>query len=263
MTRTTYPAEAYTPDGQLWWEARVWPGTKRVLGDEARTATWLAYNKVLGDLFTTAEVRAHVTDDEGPNSKEHVQRRLRELRDRDGWDIPSRKYDRSVPQGYYRLDVVGWHLGLGTKRPPAKQITDSIRRKVFGRDGNRCVLCGIGSNEPYPDNPRRKAVLTVGHVVPRSHGGLSGVGNLRTECSICNETARANTARPISLEEFREKVRSLASADKSRLDEWVTQGYRSRSEVDVVFDDFRQLSPKQQEAARTIVARAAGRPTDN
>jgi hypothetical protein len=254
-----YPEEAYTPDGELWWEARLRPGTRRKLGDEVRMAAWIAFNKEVGETFTTAEVRANVSDGAGPNEKEHIQRRIRTLRDRDGWEIPSRKYDATIPQGCYRLDAIGWHPGAGEVRGAANAIKARDRREVFARDGYRCVLCGVGSGEPYPEDPARRAVLTAGHVIPRAHGGPSTVGNLRTECSLCNETARANTNRPVTLDEFREKVRELVTADKKRLHDWVVQGYRSRSAVDSVFDDFRYLAPEHRSMAEAVIAQAVGR----
>jgi 5-methylcytosine-specific restriction endonuclease McrA len=52
------------------------------------------------------------------------------------------------------------------------------RRKVFERDGYRCVSCG------------RKAPpggLTLDHIVPKSKGGRGTVENLQTMCVPCNQ----------------------------------------------------------------------------
>lgn len=250
-----YPADAYGAEGVLWWEMPTLPGKRARLGAEPRIAAWLAYNKRPGDLFTTAEIRENVRDLEADNRNddEHLQRRLRELRGRDGWTIPSHKYVDLVPNGSYRVDVIGWHPGLGTKRPAKSTVSTATRRLVFERDGSRCQVCGVGRAEPYPHDPARLAVMTIGHVVASSHRGGSDPSNLRTECSMCNETARANTTRPISIDEFEEKLRALPTTQADTLHRWIALGHRTRDKLDRAYDSYRDLAPGDQAAARDLI----------
>src|SRR5690606_1956272 len=203
-----YPPEAYSPDGVLWWELRYWPGTRRRFGDEQKTAAWLAFNVTEGETFTMRTLRQALGEDpDTPNSAEHLNRRLRNLRP-DGWVVPSNKDDRTLPVGTYRLERKGWHPGLGP-RPKREGISDSKRRRVFDRDSSRCVICGVGRGEPYPDKPETKAVLTVGHRVPRELGGSTDLDNLQTECKRCNEPVRQEMGVPETLSALLPEVRRL------------------------------------------------------
>jgi 5-methylcytosine-specific restriction endonuclease McrA len=57
---------------------------------------------------------------------------------------------------------------------PIMSITNSKRRKVYKRDGNKCCKCGTTKN------------LTVDHIVPLCRGGHNGMTNMQTLCEKCN-----------------------------------------------------------------------------
>lgn len=238
-----YPPEAYAPDGRPWWRVTVWPGLRRPFGAERRIEAWLAFNRSPGEMFTTSELRSVLGEDDVPNNQEHFQRRLRELR-KDGWEIPSVKYDRNLEVGYYRLDAIGWHPGLGTERPKKASAVDAVTaRRVLDRDGHRCVLCGIGSGEPHPRNSDRPAVITVGHVKPGFHAGKGDISNLRAECAICNEPLRADAAQPPTYEELLSAMRNLRTAELREIARWINAGHRIRTRADQFFDQLRMTSP--------------------
>lgn len=48
------------------------------------------------------------------------------------------------------------------------------RKKIFARDGHRCVFCGSDEN------------LTLDHIKPRAAGGGHALQNLQTLCVGCN-----------------------------------------------------------------------------
>lgn len=52
---------------------------------------------------------------------------------------------------------------------------NNLRKKVFQRDGYKCVKCGFSKN------------LTVDHITPRHAGGTDELNNLRTLCALCHE----------------------------------------------------------------------------
>lgn len=52
---------------------------------------------------------------------------------------------------------------------------NNLRKRVFQRDGYKCVKCGFSKN------------LTVDHITPRHAGGLDELSNLRTLCVLCHE----------------------------------------------------------------------------
>lgn len=244
-----YPPEAHVDD-MLWWELDYWPNSRRALGDEPRIAAWLAFNKEIGDSFTTYELReqlGHRLSATSRNDREHFQRRIRALRgSRDGWVIPSTKHDRNVDLGHYRLDAVGWHPGLGKRSPDKTRVSKRVRRKVLARDSERCFHCGVISGQPYADFAARTATMTVGHVVPAEFGGTAVASNLRAECALCNESMRSATAPPESLPAVHVAANDLNTRDRSRSLQWVVAGQRARDMVDETYDRFRHLSPGDQ-----------------
>ncbi|OHU46412.1 HNH endonuclease [Mycobacteroides chelonae] len=254
-----YPAEAYAPNGVLWWELTIAPGSeKQLFGVERKLAAWLRYNKRVGETFTTKEGRSALGEPDTPNADEHFQRRLRQLRDKDGWVIPSRKYDPSLAPEQYRVDKVGWHPGCGVERPKKTTISKRKQRTVFDRDGWRCVVCGAGSNEPRIGNPDKTVALTVGHVLSNDYGGGIDVRNLRTECSDCNEPIRSDGKKPESPEEVETAIRTLKKADRVRLAQWIEAQRYIRGAAEEIYDRYRQLSPGDQEKIRLSIRQLAG-----
>lgn len=238
-----YPPEAYAPDGVLWWG--VHSGRGRDYGAELKICAWLAFNRPVGSTFTMRDLRTALGSGVA-NDDEHLNRRLRQLRSRDGWVIPSNKDDGSIPVGTYRVEVVGWHPGLGTERATNTAISLSVRRRVFERDGSRCRVCNVGSGEEYPGEPGTSAVMTVGHIIASDDGGSSSdLNNLRTECKHCNEPVRQEIRVPKTLREILPDVRNLKRDEKAKLLSWVLAKQRSRDKLDVVYDDIRRLSPDE------------------
>lgn len=254
-----YPHEAYASDGTLWWKLETHPGKRTPYGGELKLMAWLAFNKHVGDTVTMRELRAALGDGVVPDDAEHLNRRLRALRPRDGWIIPSKNDDGSLPVGVYRIDRKGWHPGTGTPRAPSNAVSQGLRRKVFERDGSRCVVCGVAGGEPYPSEPDSKAVLTVGHIVANDHGGSSkDANNLRTECKRCNEPVRQEIRPPETLEQVLPDIRKLKSADKQQLLSWFDHGYRTRDRLDEVYDRARQLAPDDKEELKARLRRMVG-----
>ncbi|MFI1913258.1 HNH endonuclease [Nocardia sp. NPDC020380] len=256
-----YPPEAYGAEGVLWWELKTWPGTSRRYGDERKAAAWLAFNKKVGDTFSTKELRRAIGEDGAPNSKEHTQRRLRELR-KDGWNIPSPKYARDLPAEQYRIDKIGWYPGCGSDRPRnPSAISARIRFEVLKRDGSRCQMCGIGDGEPYPGEPDSHAVMTVGHLVSDDFGGKGDLANLRTECSRCNEPLRSEGGKPESAEEVIYAARLLRREQITRLVGWIESGSRKRDSLDELYDRYRKLAPGDRQQARLEILKLLGKST--
>lgn len=56
----------------------------------------------------------------------------------------------------------------------AARVPDSVRKQVYERDGNSCVICAATAD------------LTIDHILPRALGGGHTVDNLRTLCRSCN-----------------------------------------------------------------------------
>ena len=93
-------------------------------------------------------------------------RRIRELRDEDGWKIITRRGSKAA----YRLESL--KQGIGFKRG---YIGEKKRQQVFDRDGYVCQICKLPTSNPQPD-----------HKIVIIRGGTDDIDNLQTSCSRCN-----------------------------------------------------------------------------
>lgn len=57
-------------------------------------------------------------------------------------------------------------------------LTDTLRKQVLARDGQKCVICGAGTD------------LHVQHKIPLDKGGINHLANLVTLCSPCREAIK-------------------------------------------------------------------------
>jgi len=57
----------------------------------------------------------------------------------------------------------------------SKWIGKVRRRRIYARDGHRCIYCGMLAER-----------LTLDHLIPRSAGGTNTTENLLTACMGCN-----------------------------------------------------------------------------
>src|SRR3989338_1923912 len=99
-------------------------------------------------------------------------RRLRELRDEQGYHILSNKDRADLKPGEYLLET--------DKRRPAfaRGISKETRATVLERNGFTCQSCGLAAGDLDPYNPGRTVRLTMGHIIDKSKGGLDTPANL-------------------------------------------------------------------------------------
>ncbi len=116
-------------------------------------------------------------------------RRVRELRNEDGYQILTHKDRADLKPNQYLMETA--------KRIPAfaRNISKETRAWVLERNGYTCQMCGLAAGDPDPYNPGRTVRLTMGHIIDKSKGGDDSRGNLRAICTNCNEGLQ-NTALP-------------------------------------------------------------------
>ena len=229
----SYPPDAYHPKtGKLWWELTPEDRVRGATGVKPRMASWLRWNVKPGERFNTRQLREALNSDH-----EHFQRRQRELRDW-GWRYLSSKEEPSLAEDCL-LEAYGWWPGEKDK-PKNSAISAKVRRKVFERDGARCVLCGRAAGDTYDDGTT--ATLTAGHIVPNALGGTATLDNLRTECRVCNESSRSDTGSVADPAAVVESVKQLRKADRVTLHDWIRRGQRTRTDLDRAYDDYRSVS---------------------
>ena len=92
-------------------------------------------------------------------------RRVRELRNEEGYQILSHKDRADLKPGQYLLET--------KKRIPAfkRDISKETRARVLERNGFTCQMCGVAAGDPDPFNSTRTVRLTMGHIIDKSKGG--------------------------------------------------------------------------------------------
>jgi 5-methylcytosine-specific restriction endonuclease McrA len=134
----------------------------------------------VGEVVTSIQLR----DAAGSGVSEWA-RRVRELREDEGWKILTHNDSVDLKPGQYLLSEI----------PPESQVKFSrnisakLRAEVLDRNGFTCQMCGLtpGDIDPYTG---RKVRLHIGHIKDKNLGGKDELSNLRTLCSTCNQGAK-------------------------------------------------------------------------
>ena len=108
-------------------------------------------------------------------------RRVRELRDEEGYQILSHKDRADLKPGQYLIETQKRRIAF------ERGISKKTQAVVLARNGNTCQMCGVAAADPDPFNPNRTVRLTMGHIKDKSKGGDDTPGNLRALCTNCNE----------------------------------------------------------------------------
>ncbi|HLI29602.1 MAG TPA: HNH endonuclease signature motif containing protein, partial [Terriglobia bacterium] len=134
-------------------------------------------------------------------------RRVRELRNEEGYQILSHKDRVSLKPGQYLLET--------TIRVPGfrRGISKETRAWVLERNGYTCQMCGVAAGDPDPLGGPRSVRLTIGHIKDKSKGGDDSPQNLRAVCTNCNEGLQ-NTALPKP-----DRVHLLSQARRATIDD--------------------------------------------
>jgi len=235
-------------------EAPFWRDTRH--GAMKRSAHYLFTVVGVGNVFRMSQIREAVP------GREQVGRRIRELR-KFGWVIKTYRDLSSLGPDELLLEAVGDHIWTpGYRLTKGTGLNQAKRRAVFDRDGNRCVVCGVGAGEEYPDVPGERARLTIGHLVPQGRRGRDDPDNWRTECARCNEAAKHLTRAPVDAELLRATIRELPRAERQRFHDWIKTGRRQFTNLETLWIQYRQLpAPARSEIEELLDGLVKGSPT--
>jgi hypothetical protein len=148
------------------------------LGSKKRIREFLRSR--VGEVVTSIEIR-----DAAGTSVSEWARRLRELREQEGWKILTHHDATYLKPGQYVL----------TEEPPettvkfGRTISAKLRAEVLDRNGFTCQMCGLTPGDIDPSTGR-KVRLHIGHIKDKSLGGKDELSNLRALCSTCNQGAK-------------------------------------------------------------------------
>jgi hypothetical protein len=150
-------------------------------------------------------------------------RRIRELRDEEGFQIKTHVDRADLKPGEYILET------LEQKPVIARTISPQLRNEILERNGFTCQRCGAGPGDADPFNPHRTVRLHVDHIVPISQGGSDAKENLRVLCSACNQ-GRANVQPPTETAlNVIAKIRKLSKSQQKEIYEMLRRKFAAES----------------------------------
>ena len=90
---------------------------------------------------------------------------------------------------------------MKSRRSKACDITQAVKKKVWERDGERCVVCGNHNAMPNA------------HFISRAHSGLGIPENIVTLCQACHHAYDNTADRPIYREHIRNYLKGIYGAE--------------------------------------------------
>lgn len=150
-------------------------------------------------------------------------RRIRELRDAEGYQIKTHNDRSDLKPGQYVLE------SAKPQHAFARGISKETRAYVLDRNGFTCQMCGAVAGEPHPYDPSRKTRLHIGHIIDKSMGGSDDPANLRAICSVCNEGASNLTLDRPSHEKLLIQIRRATATDQLKVLEWLLKKFPNQA----------------------------------
>lgn len=148
-------------------------------------------------------------------------RRLRELRDEEGYQILSHRDRADLKPGQYLLET-------DVQLPAfSRAVSKETRAIVLERNGYTCQMCGSAAGDTDPLGGRRKVRLTIGHIIDKSKGGDDSLTNLRAVCDACNEGLQNAGPQKPSRIQLLTQVRRATLDDQRYLMEWLEQKFHT------------------------------------
>ncbi len=180
---------------------------------KARIAVYLRAH--VGEIVTAKQLQ------EAAGDVSEWARRVRELRDEEGWAIATQHDSAKLRPGEYVLEYLP-----AARRDVTFQrgISQRLRAEVLDRNGFTCQMCGKTPGDTDPDTGR-KVRLHVGHIVDKSLGGKDEASNLRTLCSTCNQGAKNLTLEKPSSIWLLSQVRRAGVDEQRAVYEWLAKKF--------------------------------------
>lgn len=155
-------------------------------------------------------------------------RRIRELRNEEGYQILTHNDRSDLKPGEYLLETV--------KLQPAfsRDISKETRAYVLDRNGFTCQMCGAVAGEVHPNDPAgRRTRLHIGHILDKSKGGTDDRSNLKALCSVCNEGAQNITLIRPDLKQLLINIRRASTEDQLAALDWLIKKFPKQAKTQV------------------------------
>lgn len=148
-------------------------------------------------------------------------RRLRELREEEGWPILTHNDTTDLKPGQYLLKespperaTIKFERGISTK----------LRAEVLDRNGFTCQMCGLTPGDIDPATGR-KVRLHLGHIKDKNLGGKNELSNLRALCSTCNQGAKNITGEKPTVIWLLSQIRRSGQDEQRAAFEWLRKKF--------------------------------------
>jgi HNH endonuclease len=172
----------------------------------------------IGQVITSIQIR----DAAGIDVSEWA-RRLRELREKEGWVILTHHDSTDLKPGQYLLP----------ETPPeravrfARTLSTKLRAEVLDRNGFTCQMCGLSPGDIDPATGR-KVRLHIGHIIDKSLGGKDELSNLRALCSTCNQGAKNITGEKPTAIWLLSQVRRAGLDEQRAVFDWLLRKFGTK-----------------------------------
>jgi hypothetical protein len=141
-------------------------------------------------------------------------RRVRELRDEQGYQIQTHNDRADLKPGQYVM------ISAERREAGERAISKETRARVLDLYGSVCYSCGAIAGEQHPANGK-PTVLHMGHLVAKSHGGDDSVPNLRPICMVCNTGAANISAELPMAKRLIAELRKAPRAEQKAVWDWL------------------------------------------
>ena len=183
-------------------------------GSKERIRQFLRAN--IGQVVTSIQIR----DAAGSEVSEWA-RRVRELREDDGWPIITHNDSTDLKPGQYLLTgLPPTNSGISFTRA----ISAKLRAEVLDRNGFTCQMCGLTPSDIDPAT-KRKVRLHVGHIKDKNLGGKDELSNLRALCSTCNQGAKNITGEKPTAIWLLSQVRRAGQDEQRAVFNWLRKKF--------------------------------------
>ena len=147
-------------------------------------------------------------------------RRVRELRDEEGYQILSHKDRADLKPGQYLIETPKRRIAF------ERGISKKTQAVVLARNGNTCQMCGLAAGDKDPFHPTRTVRLTMGHIKDKSKGGDDTPNNLRALCTNCNEGLQNTNLPPPDRITLLSLIRRATIDDQKAVLAWLQKNYK-------------------------------------
>ncbi len=150
-------------------------------------------------------------------------RRVRELRNEDGYQILTHKDRTNLKPNQYLMETI--------ERLPAfsRDVSKETRAYVLERNGYTCQMCGAAAGDPDPLGGNRTVRLTVGHILDKSKGGDDNPNNLRAVCTGCNEGLQNISPPKPDRIHLLAQIRRARRTDQEAVLKWLLQKFNLKA----------------------------------